>query len=81
MSVLLASIVRETGRSATDVLRAHDGYSLVEMTAGLAREKNQGVARTPLDDEPAHAEVFGKKTESVKKAFARSATWVVPPSD
>ena len=32
-------------------------------------------------NEPAHAEVFGKKTDSVRKRFARAAVWVIPPDD
>ena len=36
-------------------------------------------SRKPLPEEPAHAEVFGGKTKSVKRAFARSSEWIVPP--
>ena len=61
------------------VLAGHAGYALAAFTAGLARECNQGIARDPLPDEPAHALVFGRKTRSVRNRLAQSATWVVPP--
>ena len=81
MSVLLAEIVAETGRRPVDVLAAHGGYGLAAITAGLARESGQGVARKPRRDEPAHAEVFGKKPKSVRKKLAKGSEWVLPPPD
>jgi hypothetical protein len=79
MSVVLGQEVLDAGRSPMSVLAGHDGYGMVTFSAGLARSKRQGVLRKPLPEEPAHAEVVGKKTDSVKKAFARESTWIVPP--
>ena len=56
------------------------GYTLASITARLAREYCQGVAREPKLDEPAHAVVFGKKTAAIRKQFAVEADWVIPPS-
>ena len=81
MSVVLAHVVAETGRGPDAVLAGHKGFALAAITAGLARECQQGVAREPLPNEPAHAVVFGKKTNGVKKRLARGARWVVPPPD
>ena len=81
MSVLLAEIVAETGRGAREVLAGHEGYGLRTFTAGLARECEQGIARMVLADEPAHAEVFGKKPKSVRKKLAKESEWVLPPPD
>ena len=81
MSVLLAEIVTETGRGAREVLAGHEGYGLSTFSAGLARECAQGIARMALADEPAHAEVFGKKTHSVRKKLVRGSEWVLPPPD
>ena len=81
MSVVLADMVTESGRGPTAVLAGHKGFALAAITAGLARQCEQGVAREPLPDEPAHAAVFGKKTDSVKKRLARGSRWIVPPSD
>lgn len=78
-SVLLAEIVRETGRSDMDVLSAFEGYALASLTAGKARGCDQGVARDPLPDEPAHAFILGTKTKRAKRCLARSAEWVVSP--
>jgi hypothetical protein len=80
MSVVLAEEVARSGRAAADVLRGHEDFALAAITAGLARERNQGVARDPVPEEPAHAVVFGRKTESVKRALARGSQWVLPPS-
>jgi len=81
MSVVLGNEVLAEGRSSADVLAGHGGFCLASITAALAREKEQGIRRDPLPDEPAHAEVFGRKRMSVKNAFAKQATWVVPPPD
>lgn len=78
-SVLLATIVRETGRTDADVLAHFEGFALASLTAGQARECKQEVARNPLPDEPAHAYVIGKKTKGAKKCLARSAKWVISP--
>ncbi|GJM23624.1 MAG: hypothetical protein DHS20C16_00390 [Phycisphaerae bacterium] len=79
MSVVLAKAVLESGRTARDVLVGREGFALTSITAGLARECNQGIARDPVDDEVAHAVVFGNKPRSVKKTFVRHSQWVIPP--
>jgi hypothetical protein len=78
MSILIEGIVKATNRTAADVLREYDGFSLCSFTAGLARELGQVVATLPEEpNEPAHGYVVGKKTESIKKRFIRQATWVI----
>jgi hypothetical protein len=79
MSVTLGQEVLEAGRTAESVVRGYDGFGLASYTAGFAREKGQGVVRAPLPEEPAHGEVFRKKTEGVRRAFAKKRLWVVPP--
>lgn len=79
MSVVLGDEVLAAGRNASSVLDGHDGFALASFSAGLARSKQQGVMRVPLREEPAHAEVFGKKTKGVQRAFARGSSWVLPP--
>lgn len=81
MSIVLADVVTEAGRGPDAILAGHKEFALAAITAGLARECQQGVAREPLPDEPAHAVVFGKKTDGVKKKLAKRARWVVPPPD
>jgi hypothetical protein len=75
MSVVLGA----ESKGPASVLADHAGFALASFTAGLARECQQGIARDPLPEEPAHALVFGHKTKSVRKRLAREAIWVVPP--
>ena len=79
-SVLLADLVRETGRTADDVIAEFDGYALASITAGQVRDCEQGVARDALPNEPAHAYVFGLKTRYLKRCLARHAEWVISPA-
>ena len=79
MSVALGEDVLNAGRTAESVIAGNESFGLVSFPAGLARAKDQGVMRKPTAEEPAHAEVFGKKTGSVKKAIAKECEWVVAP--
>jgi hypothetical protein len=79
MSVVLADVLAAMGRRPDDVLAGHIGFALAKITAGFARECQQGVAREPLEDEPAHAVVFGRKTKAVMRKLATEAHWVIPP--
>lgn len=81
MSVVLGQEVLDAGRTAEGVLEGHEGYALASFTAGLVREYGQGIVRAPMPNEPAHAEVFGKKTKSVQRALAKNCQWVVPPPE
>lgn len=79
MSVYLSVVMAEHGLGYDHVLAGHEDYKLASVTAGLARELNQAIVRKPEPDQPAHAEVVGKKTGSVKNRFARDAVWLVAP--
>jgi hypothetical protein len=79
MSVVLGQEVLDAGRVAESVLAGHDGFGLASFPAGLAREQGQGIIRKPLSEEPAHAEVFGKKSKAVKRALAKGCEWIIPP--
>jgi len=79
MSVVLGQMVLEADRDADSVIAGHNNYCLASITAGLARELQQGITRSPLSEEPAHAEVFGNKSRSVRRRFAKEATWVIGP--
>lgn len=80
LSVLLADLVLAGGRTQMDVLAGFDGYFLAELSAGAAREAGQGVARTPTSEEPAHASVFGRKTDAVRRRLARASRWLNAPA-
>lgn len=71
---LSVNVAKDTTMDKT--LAGHAGFSIVGFPAGLAREHEQRVVRKPLPDNPAHAEVIGRKTGSVKKALYRGSRWV-----
>jgi len=79
MSVFVAELVRVAGKDEKDVLTGLKDFALASVTAGFAREQSQSVALEPADF-PGHAVVFGKKPKSVSRAFAKSAKWVVAPT-
>jgi hypothetical protein len=83
MSVVLGVEVLRVGRDPRSCLKGSDDYGLAAITAGLARETKQGVQRDEIDEEPAHALVFGPKPKSVQRRYATAATraWVVHPPE
>jgi hypothetical protein len=80
MSVHLLAVLEQQGLSATAILEGHTGFALASITAGLVRQYGQGIRRMPLEADPAHAEVFGRKTQAVRRALAKHAVWIVQPS-
>jgi hypothetical protein len=62
-----------------DTLRGFEDHFVVSLGVGFVRGLNQGVVRKPLEENPAHAEVIGKKTKSVKKKLSDASSWVVSP--
>ena len=79
MSVVLSNVVIESGREPSSVLTGLEGFALAAITAGLARECEQRITRDPTDEERAHALVFGKKTDSRRRRFAKESLWVIEP--
>jgi hypothetical protein len=75
MSVNIAS---ET--TIEETLHGYEDHFIVSLEVGIVRSLNQGVIRKPLPDNPAHSEVTGKKTKSIKKRLSDASMWVVPPN-
>ncbi|MGH9840415.1 MAG: hypothetical protein ACREEM_16675 [Blastocatellia bacterium] len=77
----MSAYLAEECKEPQIVLVNHDGFGLVAITAKLARECNQLIARQPVPGPPGHIVVVGKKTDSVRKKLARAAAknWVVRP--
>jgi hypothetical protein len=75
MSVVLGVLAMSAGRDVDDVLAAHPEHSMAEILAGDARECEQAVYPAPIPEEPAHGEVAGRKTRSVKKRLAGKSRW------
>lgn len=79
MSVILDDDLLNSGRRLAEALAGYDQFALAEITASIARGQGQRIMRDPRPDEPAHAKVAGKKTQSVRRAMARAAIWVIEP--
>lgn len=80
MSVALGDTLKKEGLEPESVLDGHDSFSLASFPASVARAKEQGIMRKPLEDDPAHGEVFGKKTRGVKRFLADNSEWCVEPN-
>jgi hypothetical protein len=72
------SVDRGHYRDTEDTLLNHEGYGIVGFYAEYARQLDQEVISDPLTTNLAHALVNGKKTNSVRKRFAKKSSWVVP---
>jgi len=81
MSVVLGDEVLAASRQPSSVVAGHPDFCLAAVSAGVARLLKQGISRRPLEEEPAHAEVFGNKTDSVRKGFAKAAVWIIGPDE
>ena len=80
MSIVLKDELEKAGRSPAEVLTGHEDFALAMVTAGIARESQQHVARDPLPDEPAHGLVIGEKKKA-SRIMAKAAQWVIAPAN
>lgn len=81
MSVHLAQVAEQHGLGPEDLLADFPGFAMVGITAAAVRELGLIIQRKPEQHDPTHAEVYGKKTKSVRKRLAISSCWIVrPPS-
>lgn len=65
--------------SVDDTLIGWEWHGVVSVTAELCWCLNQKIERTPTADNPAHCDVVGYKSESVKRKFARAGKWLRYP--
>ena len=79
MSVQLQEVLEENQIPVETIIEGHENFSVASITAGFARKNSQGIIRAPLDNDPAHAEVFGKKPKSVMRNFSHNSIWIIPP--
>ena len=63
-----------------ETLREHENDGLASILAELCWTLNQQIEHTPITGNPAHCEVVGKKTKSIRRQFARAAKWLQLPS-
>lgn len=76
MSVDAEEIWQANGQDWHSSLTGYPGYSLVRFAAALPRTMGLAVIHLPLATNPAHAEVHGKKTGSIRNRFVAESTWV-----
>jgi hypothetical protein len=89
MSVDVENMLEASGKDWNFSLRAHPQHWLVRLTAVLMRQNGQSIEHkpvpadpaNPLAENPAHAEVAGKKTGAISNAFRHAAIWVKKPAD
>lgn len=80
LSILFLSLMEQQGRPKEHALKGYPDSSLCSVTAGLARQLEQGVIYdTEPPRDPAHGLVIGKKRQSIANGFAREAKWEIPP--
>lgn len=81
MSISLLSVLNSRALPAKKALEGYEAtHVLAGLTAAVARQNGQAIAREPLANNSAHGVVFGQKTRQVRRKLALAATWVIPPS-
>lgn len=55
-------------------------FAVAEFPSQAVRDKGLALRRDPIEDEPAHAVMEGKKTKSVRNYLARNSKWVHEPN-
>lgn len=83
MSTDVEPMLIERGEDWNFSIREFPGHSLVRLIAAIARGQNQAVIHCPIAGvNEAHAEVRGKKTQSVSRQLGLAAEWVfLAPQD
>jgi hypothetical protein len=81
MSVNREDILQQENREPAVLLTGFHEWGLASVRAGVMRENGQGIAADPLPDEQSHALVFGPKPPKTRKRIAKTAEWVIQPSD
>ena len=82
MSVHLQDALGALGREPASVLEAFPQHCLAALTAGLVRQYEQEVIRSPTEEDPSHGEVVGEKRRQRRyRRLKEGAVWVVAPSN
>lgn len=81
MSVVLHDVLIELDLDPpTSALEGWDGYGLVSIDVNIVvGQCGLHIRHDPKPGDPGHALVIGKKTGSIQKRLARSATWITWP--
>jgi hypothetical protein len=76
MSTDSDALLTKHGLDSSFCLKGYSGYSLTRIDVKFARTNGMTVTNTPKEDNAAHTDVIGKKTEALQRQFAKHATWV-----
>ena len=77
LSVDAESLLAAHGLDWHFSLHGYQGYSLVRFRAGVARALGLAVIPRPIPNEnPAHTEVDGKKTQGIANSLVAGSQWV-----
>jgi hypothetical protein len=79
-SVHLEPVLTEHGLTHDSVVLDRDKFALAAFTAGQARAQRQVIERNPLPGDPAHANLLGDKSGSIKKNLRDCSVWVIAPT-
>ena len=82
LSVIVESLMILQGRNPESLLDARPGFALTSIKAKEVRAFNLPIVLDcePPED-PAHALVLGKKSNSFANAMKRCHVWIVPPKE
>ena len=75
MSTDSEALLTKQGLDSSFCLQGHSEYSLARIQVEFARANGMTVTNTPKEDNAAHTDVIGKKTEALQRQFAKHATW------
>jgi hypothetical protein len=64
-----------------DLLENHPDAFLAFITAGIARAAGKGIVREATDEDPAHGNLTGPDSVSIRRRLARAAQWEQGPTD
>jgi hypothetical protein len=68
-------LLRQSGLDWRFSLKGYDGYSLARFPARAARLLGLAVVYKPLQDNAAHVEVHGKKTQGIANTLVAASWW------
>ena len=69
------------GRKPIHVLADYPDDFLIAIDAQIPMNQGHEIERTPVDDEPAHAEIVGKVSKGQAREMCEEARWIKAPDD
>jgi len=73
------SVTIDVGQDPTTAIKNYPNNGLAAVTTELVRSLGQTVRRSPVHDDPNHAEVVGPKPKRVSSEMAKASVWIIHP--